>query len=50
MRMKAITTPGNEPSIRFHAALGWKVEELDGYAGPGRRRVVFTKPLPRAHA
>jgi ribosomal protein S18 acetylase RimI-like enzyme len=50
LRMKAITTPGNEPSIRFHAALGWKVEELDGYAGPGRRRVVFTKPLAREGA
>ena len=44
-RMKAITTPGNEPSRRFHAALGWKVEELDDYAGPGRRRMVFTAPI-----
>jgi ribosomal protein S18 acetylase RimI-like enzyme len=44
-RMKAITTPGNEPSRRFHVALGWKVEELDDYAGPGRRRMVFTSPI-----
>ena len=43
--MKAITTPGNEPSIRFHAAMGWTVDTLDGYAGPGRRRTVFTKAL-----
>jgi len=45
VRMKAITTPGNEGSIRFHVALGWNVQEVDDYAGPGRRRIVFTKPL-----
>ena len=44
-RMKAITTPGNEGSIRFHLALGWAVDEIEDYAGPGRRRVVFTKLL-----
>jgi len=44
-RMKAITTPGHEGSIRFHVALGWAAEEVDDYAGPGRRRVVFTKTL-----
>jgi ribosomal protein S18 acetylase RimI-like enzyme len=43
--MKAITAPGNEGSIRFHVALGWDVREVDDYAGPGRRRVVFTKRL-----
>jgi hypothetical protein len=43
--MKAITTPGNEGSIRFHLALGWGVQEIDDYAGPGRRRIVFTKQL-----
>jgi GNAT superfamily N-acetyltransferase len=45
VRMKAITTPGNEGSIRFHVALGWNVLEVDDYAGPGRRRIVFTRPL-----
>jgi GNAT superfamily N-acetyltransferase len=45
VRMKAITTPGNEVSIRFHLALGWKLQEIDDYAGPGRRRIVFTKTL-----
>lgn len=45
VRMKAITTPGNEGSIRFHVALGWHVQEIDDYAGPGRRRIVFTKQL-----
>jgi len=44
-RLKAITTPGNEGSIRFHVALGWRVQEIDDYAGPGRRRIVFTKTL-----
>jgi ribosomal protein S18 acetylase RimI-like enzyme len=45
VRLKAITTPGNEVSIRFHLALGWGVQEVDDYAGPGRRRIVFRKPL-----
>ena len=44
-RMKAITAFGNEGSIRFHAALGWDIQEIDDYAGPNRRRIVFTKPL-----
>ena len=43
--MKAITTPGYEGSIRFHVALGWDVQEVEDYAGPGRRRIVFTKRL-----
>jgi GNAT superfamily N-acetyltransferase len=43
--MKAITTPGYEGSIRFHVALGWDVQEVDDYAGPGRRRIVFSKRL-----
>jgi GNAT superfamily N-acetyltransferase len=45
VEMKAITTPGYEGSIRFHVALGWDVQEVDDYAGPGRRRIVFTKRL-----
>jgi GNAT superfamily N-acetyltransferase len=44
-RMKAITTLGNEGSIRFHASLGWSVDEIEDYAGPGRKRVVFSKTL-----
>lgn len=44
-RMKAITTHGNEGSIRFHEALGWVGAEEEDYAGPGRRRLVFTKTL-----
>ena len=45
VRMKAITTLGNEGSRRFHIALGWSEEEGEDYAGPGRRRIVFTKDL-----
>ncbi|MFO0678216.1 MAG: GNAT family N-acetyltransferase [Polyangiaceae bacterium] len=44
-RMKAITTHGNEGSIRFHLALGFSAGEVEDYAGPGRKRLVFTKDL-----
>ena len=44
-RLKAITTLGNAGSVRFHEALGWDVDEVTDYAGPGRDRVVFTKTL-----
>ncbi len=47
-RMKAITTVGNDGSIRFHEALGFTVEEASDYAGAGRSRVVFEKPLAEA--
>lgn len=46
-RMKAITTLGNEGSQAFHQVLGWDMAEIEGYAGPGRTRIVFTKELPR---
>lgn len=45
VRMKAITTLGNEGSQRFHVAMGWRMEEVEDYAGPKRRRIVFTKDL-----
>ena len=44
-RMKAITTPGNQGSIEFHRALGYRVELVADYAGPGRARYVFTREL-----
>lgn len=44
-RLKAITTLGNEGSVRFHQALGWSVSEVENYAGPGRTRFVFEKVL-----
>src|SRR3954467_14221274 len=43
IRMKAITTLGNEGSLRFHLAVGWAAAEVEDYAGPGRKRIVFTK-------
>lgn len=43
--LKAITTLGNEGSVRFHQALGWSMAETENYAGPGRTRIVFTKSL-----
>jgi hypothetical protein len=45
MRLKAITTLGNEGSIAFHRALGWDVTFVEDYAGPARPRVVFSKNL-----
>ncbi len=46
-RMKAITTVGNEGSVRFHEALGFRVQEDPDYAGPKRKRLVFTRDLDR---
>lgn len=43
--VKAITTMGNEGSLRFHAAIGWDAREEPDYAGPGMPRIVFTKTL-----
>lgn len=44
-QLKAITTPGNDNSIRFHEALGFASRYETDYAGPGRARVVFTRKL-----
>jgi GNAT superfamily N-acetyltransferase len=46
-RMKAITTPGHDGSIRFHLGVGWEASEQEDYAGPGRKRIVFVKDLQR---
>jgi len=43
--LKSMTAPGNESAAAFHKALGFNAELLDGYAGPGRPRVVFGKHL-----
>jgi len=43
--IKAMTTPGNESATAFHRALGFSVELVEDYAGPGRPRVVFAKNL-----
>jgi ribosomal protein S18 acetylase RimI-like enzyme len=44
-RMKAITTVGNEASVRFHQALGFTAHEEPDYAGPSRKRLVMTLDL-----
>jgi ribosomal protein S18 acetylase RimI-like enzyme len=44
-RMKAITTASNEGSMRFHLAVGWIAQEIEDYAGPARKRIVFTRDL-----
>jgi GNAT superfamily N-acetyltransferase len=41
--LKAITTHANEGSIRFHVALGWTQADVEDYAGPSRKRLVFTQ-------
>lgn len=43
--LKAMTAPGNESATAFHTALGFGAELRDGYAGPGRPRVVFGKAI-----
>ncbi len=44
-RLKAVTTLGNDGSVRFHEALEWSVAQVENYAGPGRTRIVFEKGL-----
>jgi len=43
--LKAITTVGNEGSLRFHEALGFEVREVADYAGRNRARMVFERKL-----
>lgn len=45
VRLKAITTPGNHGSLEFHRALGFTIEQVSDYAGPGRTRYVFSRDL-----
>ena len=44
--VSAVTSPANERSIAFHAALGFTVSgPLPGYDGPGDVKVRFERPL-----
>jgi len=45
LAVKAITTLGNEGSMRFHRSIGWEAHEVPDYAGPGMPRIVFSKTL-----
>ena len=44
-RLKAITAPENAGSRAFHEALGFAVDEVEGYSPSAGARLVFTKPL-----
>ncbi len=44
-RIKAISALGNEGSVRFHKALGFKVNEKEDYAGQGFGRLVYCREL-----
>ena len=44
-QLKAICAVGDDGAVRFHRALGFSVEEITDYAGPGRARIVFRKKL-----
>ncbi|MBA2896184.1 GNAT family N-acetyltransferase [Nonomuraea soli] len=44
-RLKAITSVANTGSIAFHRGLGFQVDLVDDYNGPGETRVVFTRDL-----
>jgi ribosomal protein S18 acetylase RimI-like enzyme len=44
--VSAVTSPGNEGSVRFHQAMGFTVTgPVAGYNGPGRDRVIFEREL-----
>lgn len=45
VRLKAITTVGNEGSVAFHRGLGFDVRVEEEYNGPGQPRVVFSRVL-----
>jgi ribosomal protein S18 acetylase RimI-like enzyme len=45
--VRAITTPANDASIRFHSVLGFDVSPpVADYNGPGRDMVTFAYTLP----
>lgn len=42
----AVTSPGNDGSVRFHQAMGFTVTgPVADYNGPGRDRILFRKEL-----
>lgn len=44
-RLKAITSVGNDGSVAFHRSLGFDVQTVEDYNGPGRPVVVFERAL-----
>ncbi|HTV99706.1 MAG TPA: GNAT family N-acetyltransferase [Streptosporangiaceae bacterium] len=47
-RLKAITNLINTGSVAYHRRLGFHVEQVDDYDGPGVPMMVMTRPLPFA--
>jgi ribosomal protein S18 acetylase RimI-like enzyme len=45
-RLKAITNLINTGSADYHRRLGFHVEQVDDYDGPGVPMMVMTRPLP----
>ena len=43
--VQAVTRPGNEPALAFHAALGASTHLSRDHAGSGEDRVVLTRSL-----
>jgi ribosomal protein S18 acetylase RimI-like enzyme len=44
--VRAVTSPVNERSVKFHEALGFEIERVDpGYDGVGEPRVLLVKRL-----
>lgn len=43
--VQAVTRPGNEPALAFHAVLGASTHLSRDHAGPGEDRVVLTRSL-----
>lgn len=43
--VRAVTSPVNDGSKRFHARMGFSTEEVADYDGPGRPMTVFKKVL-----
>ncbi|RJO73697.1 hypothetical protein D5S18_21220 [Nocardia panacis] len=45
IRLRAITSPGNQGSIGFHRSLGFEANLVADYNGPGMARIVFSRDL-----
>ena len=44
--IRCVTSPGNEDSVAFHAALGFQIDRVaEDYDGPGEDRVLLLKRL-----
>jgi len=45
--VRCVTSPANEDSVAFHAAMGFAVDRVvEDYDGPGEDRVLLVRPLP----